>query len=118
MIDLVQRPNFGVIHDAATCTSRRLVLRGSGQAAGDRIFHVHVKDMVKADPSDKTAHDYPAGRFKRAPLNTGNVDHRSLFRALARIGYQGFLSCEATGGDDPAAVAKYEFAEMQKLLKM
>jgi sugar phosphate isomerase/epimerase len=116
MIDLVKRPNYGVIHDAGNMhivgdsyTTEAVKL------LGDRIFHVHVKDMVKAPADDKTAHDYPAGRFKRAPLNEGNVDHRSLFLALRQIGYKGYLSCEATGGDDPIGVAKHEFAEMQKL---
>ena len=28
------------------------------------------------------------------------------------------VSCEASGGDDPIAVAKHEYAEMQKLLKL
>ena len=74
--------------------------------------------MVKANPADKLAHDYPAGRFKRAPLNAGNVDHRSLFRALTQMGYDRYLSCEASGGEDPIAVAKYEYTEMQKLLKV
>lgn len=118
MIDLVNRPNYGVIHDAG---NMHIMGDSYGKEAvkllGERIFHVHVKDVVKADPSDSKAHDYPAGRFKRAPLNQGNVDHRSLFRALAQIGYKGYLSCEASGGDDPIAVARYEFAEMQKLLK-
>lgn len=118
IIDLVNRPNFGVIHDAGN-----MHITGDSYGAeavkllGDRIFHVHVKDMVKAAPSDKTAHDYPAGRFKRAPLNEGNVDHRSLFLSLRQIGYNGFLSCEASGGEDPIAVAKHELAEMQKLLR-
>jgi L-ribulose-5-phosphate 3-epimerase len=117
MIDLVNRPNFGVIHDAGN-----LHITGdsygeeSVKILGDRIFHVHVKDMVKAPADDKLAHDYLAGRFKRAPLNAGNVDHRSLFRALQKAGYNGYLSCEATGGDEPVAVAKHEFAELQKLL--
>lgn len=118
MIDLVDRPNFGVIHDAGN-----MHITGDSYGAesvkllGDRIFHVHVKDMVKADPLDKMAHDYLAGRFKRALLNEGNVDHLSLFRALKQIGYNGYLSCEASGGDDPIAVAKHEFAEMEKLLR-
>lgn len=117
MIDLVKRPNFGVIHDAG---NMHITGDKYGEDAvkllGDRIFHVHVKDMVKAPADDKTAHDYLAGRFKRAPLNEGNVDHRSLFRALRQAGYAGYLSCEASGGDDPVAVAKHEFAELQKLL--
>lgn len=117
MIKLVDRPNFGVIHDAGN-----LHITGdsygeeSVKKLGQRIFHVHVKDMVKAAPDDKAAHDYPAGRFKRALLNEGNVDHLSLFRALKKIAYDGYLSCEATGGDDPATVARHEFAEVQKLL--
>lgn len=118
MIDLVNRPNYGVIHDAG---NMHIVADSYVDEAvkllGQRIFHVHVKDMVKADPADPKANNYPAGRFKRAPLNQGNVNHRGLFQALARIGYNGYLSCEATGSDDPAAVAKYEFAEMQKLLR-
>jgi len=118
LIDLVNRPNFGVIHDAGN-----MHITGDRYGAeavrllGDRIFHVHVKDMVQAPADDKLAHDYPAGRFKRAPLNQGNVDHRSLFLALRQMGYQGYLSCEATGGDDPLGVAKYELAEMRKLLR-
>jgi sugar phosphate isomerase/epimerase len=119
MIDLVNRPNYGVIHDAG---NMHITGDKYGEEAvkllGDRIFHVHVKDMVQAPADDKIAHDYAAGRFKRAPLNEGNVDHLTLFRALKRIGYNGYLSCEATGGDDPVAVAKHEFVEVQKLLKM
>jgi sugar phosphate isomerase/epimerase len=117
MIALVDRPNFGVIHDAGN-----LHITGDGygedsvKRLGDRIFHVHIKDMVKAAADDPSAHDYPAGRFKRALLNEGNVDHRSLFRALNSAGYSGYLSCEASGGDDPVWVAKHEFDQMQRLL--
>ena len=119
MIDLVNRPNYGVIHDAGN-----MHIAGDSytdkavELLGDRIFHVHIKDMVQAPATDDKAHDYPAGRFKRASLGQGNVDHLGLFRALRRIGYQGYLSCEATGGDDPVAVAKHELAEVQRLLKL
>jgi sugar phosphate isomerase/epimerase len=118
MIELVDRPNYGVIHDAG---NMHIVgdsyVDEAVRLLGRRIFHVHVKDMVKADAADPKAHDYLAGRFKRAPLNQGNVNHRGLFQALAKIGYDGYLSCEATGADDPVAVARYEFSELQKLLK-
>jgi L-ribulose-5-phosphate 3-epimerase len=117
IIDLVARPNFGVIHDAGNLAiTGDMYGEDSVKCLGDRIFHVHVKDMVKAAADDKTAHDYPAGRYKRALLNEGNVDHRPLFNALKKIGYKGYLSCEASGGDDPAAVAKHEFDEVRKLL--
>jgi len=117
IIDLVNRPNFGVIHDAGNlCITGDIYGEDSVKCLGDRIFHVHVKDMVKAAADDKTAHDYPAGRYKRALLGEGNVDHRPLFNALKKIGYKGYISCEASGGDDPAAVAKHEFDEVCKLL--
>lgn len=117
MIDLVNRPNYGVIHDAGN-----MHITGDSygedcvRVLGDRIFHVHVKDMVKVAADDKTGNNYLAGRFKRAPLNKGNVDHLSLFRGLKKLGYTGYLSCEANGADDPLAVARYEYAEMKKLL--
>ena len=117
MIELVDRPNFGLIHDAG---NMHIVGDSYGEESvrrlGDRIFHVHIKDMVKAAADDEAAHDYLAGRFKRALLNTGNVDHRLLFGALKKAGYGGYLSCEASGGDDPVAVAKHEFDQTQKLL--
>lgn len=118
MIGLVDRPNFGVIHDAGNLhISGDSYGEESVRRLGRRIFHVHIKDMVRAATDDATAHDYPAGRYKRALLNEGNVDHLSLLRGLKAIHYPGYLSCEATGGDDPTAVAKHEYAEVQKLLK-
>ncbi|HPA20518.1 MAG TPA: sugar phosphate isomerase/epimerase family protein [Verrucomicrobiae bacterium] len=117
IIDLVDRPNFGVIHDAGNLhITGDIYGEESVKVLGDRIFHVHVKDMVKAAADDAVAHDYPAGRFKRAPLNEGNVDHRPLFNALKKVGFKGYLSCEASGGDNPAAVARHEFDEVRKLL--
>ena len=118
MIDLVDRPNFGVIHDAGNLhITGEIYGEDSVKRLGDRIFHVHIKDMVSAAADDQAAHDYPAGRFKRALLNDGDVEHLALFRALKKSGYGGYLSCEASGGDDPVAVARHEFDETQKLLR-
>ena len=116
MIDLIDRPNFGVIHDAGNLHICGSIYReDSIDVLGDRIFHVHVKDMVQLPDDSDEGHLYPAGRFTRALLNEGDVDHLSLFRGLAKIDYQGYLSCEATGGDDPVSVAKHEMAELKKL---
>ena len=118
MIDLVDRPNVGVIHDAGNLhITGDIYGEDSVKRLGDWIFHVHIKDMVRAAAGDQAAHDYPAGRFKRALLNEGDVQHLDLFRELKKSGYSGYLSCEASGGEDPAAVAKHEFSEMQKLLR-
>lgn len=118
MIDLVDRPNFGVIHDAGNLhITGDIYGEDSIKRLGDRIFHVHIKDMVSAARDDQAARDYPAGRFKRALLNEGDVQHLDLFRGLKKSGYSGYLSCEASGGDDPIAVAEHEFNEMQRLLR-
>ena len=117
IIDLTDRPNFGVIHDAGNLhITGDIYGEDSVEVLGDRIFHVHIKDMVHASADDEAAHDYAAGRFKRALLNDGDVDHLPLFRGLQKMGYDGCLSCEASGGDDPVAVAKHELDEMRTLL--
>lgn len=117
MIDMVDHPNFGVIHDAGNLhITGDMYGEDSVEVLGGKIFHVHIKDMVHAPSDDLEAHDYLAGRFKRALLNEGDVDHLSLFRGLKKIGYDGYLSCEASGGDDAVAVAEHELAEVRKLL--
>ena len=118
MIGFVSRPNFGVIHDAANLhISGDIYGEDSVERLGNRIFHVHIKDVMKAAAQDEAAHDYLAGRFKRCLLNEGSVDHRPLFRGLKEIGYDGYLSCEASGGDAPIAVAKHEFQQVLRLLR-
>ena len=117
IIALTGRPNFGVIHDAGNLfITGDIYGEDSVEALRDRIFHVHIKDMVRAAADDDRAYDYKAGRFKRALLSEGNVDHLPLLRGLKKRGFDGCLSCEASGGDDPVAVARHELAEMKKLM--
>ena len=117
IIDLVDRPNFGVIHDAGNLhITGDMYGEDSVEVLGDRIFHVHIKDMVSTPADDSDGHNYLAGRFKRALLHEGDVDHLPLFRGLKRIGFDGYLSCEASGGGDPVAVAEHELTEVKRLL--
>jgi len=118
MLNLVDMPNFGVIHDAGNLhiTGEDYAEASVGLLAGS-IFHVHIKDMVQAAEDDPEAHDYKAGRFKRALLGKGDVDHLPLFRALKNSGYDGYLSCEASGKHlGPVETAKHEYRELQRLL--
>lgn len=116
--DLVDRPNFGVIHDAGNLhITNDIYGQDSVDVLGDSILHVHIKDMVSAALDDEKGHDYLRGRFKRALLGDGDVDHLPLFRALRQIAYTGFLSCEASGGSAPVAVARHELAEVRRLLE-
>jgi len=67
MIDLVKRPNFGVIHDAGNMhITGDSYGEESVKLLGDRIFHVHVKDMVKARrPTRRLMTIRPAGSNAR-----------------------------------------------------
>ena len=58
IIDLVDRPNFGVIHDAGNLhITGDIYGEDSVDVLGDRIFHVHVKDMVATSADDQAGHD-------------------------------------------------------------
>jgi len=118
IIDLVNRDNFGVIHDAGN-----LHITGdhygekSVEILGDKIFHVHIKDMVKTSADDPEGHDYLAGRFKRALIGHGDVDHLPLFKALLKMGYDGYLSCEASGKHlGSEATARHELEFVRRLV--
>jgi len=54
---------------------------------GKRIVKVHLKDFKR-------------GPHKWAPLREGDVDWPEVRRALAEVGYTGFLTCELKGGNE------------------
>jgi sugar phosphate isomerase/epimerase len=92
----VDRPNHGVVFDPGN-----MHLAGTPFGAGEvyklwgRIYHVHVKDCLRvSDPTYPTAREWRGGLTAFKVLGEGEVDHLPAFRALARLGYKGFLSCE------------------------
>ena len=54
---------------------------------GKRIVKVHLKDFKR-------------GPHQWAPLREGDVDWPEVRRALAEVGYTGFVTCELGGGDE------------------
>jgi L-ribulose-5-phosphate 3-epimerase len=54
---------------------------------GKRIVKVHLKDFRR-------------GPHEWAPLREGDVDWPEVRRALAEVGYTGFITCELQGGDE------------------
>jgi sugar phosphate isomerase/epimerase len=92
----VDRPNVGVVFDPGN-----MYLAGTPHGAGEvyklwgRIFHVHVKDCLRvSDPTYPTARQWRGGLTAFKVLGEGGVDHLPAFKALAHLGYAGFLSCE------------------------
>lgn len=57
---------------------------------GSRIVKIHLKDFQV---------DRPNGRFAWKNLGEGDVDWTAVRRALADIGYTGFVTTEVAGGD-------------------
>jgi hexulose-6-phosphate isomerase len=59
---------------------------------GARIVKVHLKDFQL---------DRPNGRFSWKNLGEGDIDWLAVHRALADIGYRGYVTTELDGGDAP-----------------
>jgi hexulose-6-phosphate isomerase len=60
------------------------------RALGARIVKVHLKDFQL---------DRPNGRFAWRNLGEGDIDWPEVRRALAEIGYRGYVTTEVAGGD-------------------
>jgi len=116
MVDLVNRSNVGVIHDAGNMYITQTDFgRRSVEILGQSIFHVHVKDELLVPQPEPGSFVANGRHYKHMLLGEGGVDHRPAFRALLELGYQGYLSCEAHGpAEDQAAVARHEFDELRR----
>lgn len=83
---------------------------------GDRIGHVHLKDIRK----DKMAAAYDQGyKFRKAVLEgcftipgDGFIDYDGVFAELQKVGYQGWFIVEAE--QDPAKANPFEYAKMAR----
>ena len=90
--EMVERENLGVIHDAGN-----LVYAGeqadaeSVHAIAPWLVHVHIKDMRHPLPGEDTG----TARMLPTQFGEGDVDHGPTFRALATLGYTGFVTCES-----------------------
>jgi len=119
LCEMVGRPNLGIILDPGN-----MFIAGADfgaeavRIAGDRIFHVHVKDEARIeDASDPSHFDVEGKLFAHRLLGEGEVDHLPAFRALAEMGYEGYLSAECHGAHgDREQVARHELAEMNRLI--
>lgn len=127
LLDRVDRENVGVIHDAGNLfIVGESFGRESVERLGDRLVHVHVKDIARV-PLDT---DGPGTleletrrgreRFQHRLLGEGDVDHGPLVAALVDTGYDGYLTAEhppqRAAGEDPVVVARHELAELRRLV--
>lgn len=124
-LDLVDRENVGVIHDAG---NMYIVDADHGRESverlGDSLVHVHVKDLRRTDdPSAEDAFELETNRgeevFQHRLLGDGDVDHRPLVAALDEAGYEDYLTDECTvtprDEDGDVEIARRELAALENL---
>lgn len=126
-LDLVDRENVGVIHDAGNmCIVDADYGRESVERLGDALVHVHVKDLRRVDdPTLDDAFETETNRgeeaFQFRHLGEGDVDHLPLFTALVEAGYDGYVTdeCSVTpdGEDGDVDVAARELEAIDGLIE-
>lgn len=105
LIDLVDRPNFGINLDF---TNFRHVF-GEDHIQATKLFapqtyHVHAKDFFKRSdkPTEEGWNEIPSGEYiKRATGGEGDMDWLKVFTILHNAGYTGTISLEVS---DPANI--------------
>lgn len=123
LVEMIDRENVGVIHDAG---NMYIVEDDFGPASverlGSRLVHVHVKDEVRIDDaSQPDAFELETDRgmevFRRELLGDGAVDHGPLFGALGERGYDGHVTIETNVRRlDPVEVAEHDLEAVRELI--
>lgn len=88
LIEQVGSPNLGLLFDTFHANIEEPSIEASLQAAGDRLFHVHVADSNRWYPG------------------AGHVDFPKAFGALQRMNYGGFISGEFVPQPNAETAAK------------
>ncbi|SFA80344.1 2-keto-myo-inositol dehydratase [Poseidonocella pacifica] len=91
-------------------------LLGTLDKWGDRILHVHYKDLRKDVAAEARAKDWSfldaviAGAFTVPGDPEGSIDFAAVTKQLASMGYEGWIVVEAE--QDPAKVSPYEASKL------
>lgn len=121
LLELVDRDNVGVIHDAGNMF---IVSDTYGpesvERLGEDLLHAHIKDLSRStDPelADTFWLETPDGdaSFRHELLGDGGVDHEPLIGALAESGYSGYATLESNVTRiDPETVAAEELDRLSE----
>jgi len=105
----IDTANFLLVDDDPLAAARRLARRTG---------HVHFKDFREIGADDQgTAYTALSGkRFKGTIAGEGQVPFGEIIRELRRAGYQGALSVEFEGREEPKEGTAASFLALQKLL--
>ena len=99
MIERVGRDNLGILFDTFHANIEEPSITGSLQAAGDRLFHVHLADSNRWYPG------------------AGHTDFAQIVATLRAMGYDGWLSAEILPKPDPETAARETIRHMRQVLQ-
>ncbi len=124
LLDMIDRGNVGVIHDAGNMyITDTNYSHESIRKLGKKIFHVHVKGekrisdkKLPASFENRTKHGIEL--FQQTLLKDSAVDYLPVFKALKEIGYDGYVSSECFADFPDTERARLDFMEIKKLLSM
>jgi L-ribulose-5-phosphate 3-epimerase len=122
LVDMIDCDNVGLIHDAGnmfitdTDYGENSVLQ-----LAKRLFHVHVKDERRVESTGQpgtftnlTRHGEE--NFLQCLLGQGEVDHLPVFRALKKVGYDGWVTLECHAPYPPLERLEHDFEQVKVLL--
>jgi sugar phosphate isomerase/epimerase len=83
-----------------------------------QVAHVHFKDFLKVDPSYKgeTYQALNGDKFKGAIVGDGQVDLTFILSNLKQLDYQGWLTVEFEGEEEPKYGSIESIKRLQELL--
>ncbi len=90
-LEEVAFPGVGLCYDVGNATAFGYDPVAELQVLGPAVWHLHAKDKTL--------------RGQSVPLGAGDVDFTGVFEQLARQGFAGFITLEATRGEDPICTA-------------
>jgi len=125
LIERIDRENVGALHDAGNLyIADAPYARESIEALGDRLFHVHAKDVVRvknpSGPDTSTIGTHHGEEYFRSTLlGDGAVEFDRVFDALRDVGYDGYVTAERPPLEDVSgeAVAEHELGALNRLIE-
>jgi sugar phosphate isomerase/epimerase len=121
LVCAVNHPNFGVLIDLGNfmCADEDPA-RAAGLLA-PYVFHAHAKDFhwksgEAPDPGEGWFPTRAGNRLRGAIVGHGEVPLRQCLRSLVKAGYDGVLSIEFEGMEDPLTGISLGLANLRKAL--
>jgi len=112
MVDAVASPHFGLTYDPGNFYITGEDCVGPLPGLLPWVRHVHFKD-IRSQPAGGAP---PDGGWTSVPLGQGAVPLEAVYRLLAEGGYDGYISVEYEGADDPCAAVRTGIGYLRRLM--